>query len=193
MLEILNHILLVIQKDLFAAFGLISILYLLVFLLLPKNAERILQNKIFCSFMISLGMVYLCLWIILIVGALMTHQEPDSAAILNRMFGKYWWSFWLQMVLWIWATQLLRIPKFKYHPLLRLMISLVLLVPVELVAFLWKVNDGGLLKIGLSEDLLAIGGELFLKLGIFICFTQVYYGGFKYVRRLRLQWREEAV
>ncbi len=191
MLETLNHILLFIQQDLFAAFGLISILYLLV-LLLPKNAERILQNKIFCGFMISLGMVYWCLWIILIVGALMTHREPDSAATLNRMFGKYWWSFWLQMVLWIGATQLLRLPKFKYRPWLRVLIGLVLLVPVELVVFLWKVNQGGLLKIGLSEDILSIGSGLFLKLGMFICFTQVYYAGFKYVRRLRLQWREEA-
>lgn len=191
MLEIINHILQFIQQDLFAAFGLISILYLLV-LILPKNAERILQNKIFCDFTISLGMVYLCLWIILIVGALMTSQEPDSATILNRIFGEYWLNFWLQIVLWIGATQLLRLPKFKNHPLLRLMISLVLLVPLELVVFLFKFSQGGLIKIGLSENILTIGGGLLLKLGIFFGFTQLYYRSFEYVRRLRLKWREEA-
>lgn len=122
----------------------------------------------------------------------MTSREPDSIAILNRIFGKYWFSFWLQMVLWIGATQLLRIPKFKYHPLLRLMISLVLLVPLELVAFLFKFNQGGLIKIGLSEDILTIGGGLLLKLGMFFGFTQLYYRGFEYVRHLRLKWKEEA-
>jgi|GEM_PF-4241241 len=191
MLEIIQNILSFIQQELFTAFGLISILYLLV-LLLPKNAERILQNKIFCGFTISLGIVYLCLWIILIIEALMTHQEADSAAILNRIFGKYWVGFWLQIVLWIGATQLLRIPKFRYHPLLRLMISLVLLVPLELVVFLFKVSQGGLIKIGLSEDILTIGGGLLLKLGIFFWFTLLYYRGFEYLRRLRLKWREEA-
>jgi hypothetical protein len=135
--------------------------------------------------MISLGMVYLYLWIMLIAGALMTYPEPDSATTLNRMFGKYWWSFWLQMVLCIGATQLLRVPKFKYHPWLRVLIGLLLLVPVELVIFLFRVNYGGPIRISLSEDILSMSGGLLLRLGMFICFAQVYYAGFKYVRRLR--------
>ncbi len=191
MLEVINNTLSFIQQDLFTAFGIISILYPLG-VLISKRAEKTLYDKVFCSFIVFLGMVYLCLWIILIVGALMTSQEPDSATILNRIFGEYWWSFWLQIVLWIGATQLLRLPKFKYYPLLRLMISLVLLVPMELVVFLFKFNQGGLIKIGLSEDILTIGGELLLKLGIFFGFTQLYYWSFEYVRRLRLKWKEEA-
>lgn len=178
MLETLNHILSFIQQDLFTIFGFISVLYPLG-ALLPKRAEKRLYNKVFCSFTISLGVVYLCLWIILIIGALMTSQEPDSATTLNRMFGKYWWSFWLQITLWIGATQLLRLPKFKYHPLSRVLIGLVLLVPLELVIFLFKIS--------LSEDILTIGGGLLLKLGIFFGFTQLYYWSFKCVRRLRLK------
>lgn len=184
MTTIIQNILLFIQQDLFTIFGFISILYPLG-TLIPKRAETRLYNKVFCSFTIFLGMVYLCLWIILIVGTLMTHQEPDSAAILNRMFGKYWWSFWLQIVLWIGATQLLRLPKFKYHPWLRVLIGLLLLVPVELVIFLFRVNYGGLIRVSLSEDILSMGGGLLLKLGMFICFAQLYYAGFKYIRRLR--------
>lgn len=190
MLEIIQNILKVIQ-DLFSAFGIFSLLYPLG-LLLPINAQMKLSNQLFCYFTISLGMVYLCLWIILIAGMLMTSNEPNSAALNNRMFGPYWFGFWLQIVLWVSATQLLRRPQWRYHSLLRVLIGLVLLVPLELVMVLITNSQREFVGIDFSQDVMATAGALLSKLGMFCCFALLYHQGVVYWRRLMLQWREEV-
>lgn len=191
MLQIIFYINRVIQQDLFTTFGIISILYPLGFLF-PKRAQMKLLNRIFCSFTIRLGLVFLGLWIMVVMGALMTSEEPDSAAIINRMFGPYWFSFWLQPTLWIVATQLLRKPKFRYHPFLRPMIGLVLLVPLEIVMVLYTSNQREFVGIDFSLDPLTIAGAFLLKSNIFFCLTLLYYKTFEYVRRLKLQWKAET-
>lgn len=191
MFEIINQLLKVIQQDLFATFGLLSLLYSLGFLL-SINAQMKLSNKLFCHFIIFLGVVYLCLWIILIVGVLITINEPDSAALMNRMFGPYWFGFWLQIVLWVIATQLLRRPQWKYHSLLRVLIGLVLLVPLELVMVLFTNSQREFVGIDFSQDLMAVGGMLLLKLGMFCCFALLYHWAVVYWRRLKFQWQAEV-
>ena len=190
MLEIIQNILKFIQ-DLFVAFGVLSLVYPLG-LLLPINAQMKLSNQLFCHFTISLGVVYSSLWIILTAGVLMTSNEPDSAALINRMFGPYWFGFWFQIVLWVTATQILRRPQWKYHSLLRVLIGLVLLVPLELVMVLFTNSQREFVGIDFSQDVMATAGALLSKLGMFFCFALLYHRGVVYWRRLRFQWQAEV-
>lgn len=191
MLEIIQHILQFIQHNLFSAFGIFSLLYPLG-LLLPINAQMKLSNKLFCYFTISLGVVYSSLWIILIVTVLMTSQEPDSGALINRMFGPYWFGFWFQIGLWVTATQILRRPQWKYHSLLRVLIGLVLWVPLELVMVLLTNSQREFVRIDFSQDVMAAAGALLSKSGMFFCFALLYQRGVVYWRRLKFQWQAEV-
>jgi len=120
----------VIFLDFFTAFGLYSLLYLLLSIFIKKSLIKKVDEQ--ASKLISLiGILYFLTWII---GTLIEFQNSTAAEnshTLDRMFGKYWFGYWLQPLIWILITQLLRVKKNRKNVLLRILFCLLLIISIE--------------------------------------------------------------
>ncbi|CAM4036556.1 hypothetical protein ACFFVF_18375 [Flavobacterium jumunjinense] len=101
--------------------------------------------------------------------------------MLNRMFGKYWFGFWLQPIVWFLITQLLRIKRVAKNVFLRIIFSFLLIISFEKYVIIitsfhrdylpstWTMyND---LEIYPSNLFLA----LLVKIIMFLLFVGIYY------------------
>ena len=119
-----------INQDFFTAFGLFTILYLFLSIFIKKEILHQIDDEAnkFISF---IGILYLIIWIIGIIVEFNILNEEDKISMLNRIFGKYWFGFWIQPLLWVVITQLLRFKKIRKNILLRLLFSLLLIISIE--------------------------------------------------------------
>lgn len=119
-----------INQDFFTAFGLFTILYLFLSIFIKKEILHQIDEEAnkFISF---IGILYLIIWIIGIIVEFNILNEEDKISMLNRIFGKYWFGFWIQPLFWVVITQLLRFKKIRKNILLRLLFSLLLILSIE--------------------------------------------------------------
>lgn len=128
-LEILYNLSLIFQ-DFFTAFGLVTILFFILSIFFKKQEiNKIDEASI--KFISFIGILYLMTWIVRIVAELNIINEEDKDSMLNEMFGKYWFGFWLQPILWFIITQVLRFEKIRRNTLLRILFSILLIVSIE--------------------------------------------------------------
>ncbi|TPG37864.1 hypothetical protein EAH81_18225 [Flavobacterium pectinovorum] len=97
------------------------------------------------------------------------------------MFGKYWFSFWLQPLLWILISQLLRFKFIRKNILLRLLFSILFIFSIEKLVIIftsfhrdclpssWTMNND--LSIYPSNLLL----ELLMKITVFLLFVGIFF------------------
>ena len=167
-------------SDFFIAFGLISLLFLFISIftknnLILKTAE---ESKKFISFV---GIIYLLVWIIGIYIFYAESNLEEKNSMLNRMFGKYWFGFWLQPILWFAITQFLRIEKIWKNIFLRIILSFMLIFSIEKYIIIITSFHRDYLPSSFSiENSLDIYPEnlyleLITKLIFFLIFVGIYY------------------
>lgn len=130
MIEEIFFTLQVIQIDFFISFGLFTILYLF-FSIFIKNSTIKKIDEESSQFISFIGIIYLIVWITGIFIQLNILNEEDKTSLLNRMFGKYWFGYWVQPLLWISITQLLRIKAIRKNIILRILFSILLILSIE--------------------------------------------------------------
>ncbi|TDP00646.1 hypothetical protein [Flavobacterium sp. 245] len=125
-----------IQIDFFTAFGLVTILYFLISIFSKnqylKNIDE--ESNRFISF---IGIVFLLVWIIGIFTELNLLTEEDKGFLIDRMFGKYWIGFWIQPLLWVIVTQLLRLNSVRKNVLLRIIFAVLLIFSIEKMVIIY--------------------------------------------------------
>ncbi|NMH29309.1 hypothetical protein [Flavobacterium silvaticum] len=129
-MENLTFTLQVITVDFFLAYGLYSLLYLAcrIFITNPILEKIDVESTKLISL---IGIVYGVLWLIGLGIILTSSAEQDLYDVKNRIFGKYWFGYWIQPFLWILITQLLRFIKIRRNILSRLTAAFFLMLSIE--------------------------------------------------------------
>jgi hypothetical protein len=78
------------------------------------------------------GIVFLFVLIFTITGSVINSKsEMDYYSVINRMFGPYWFGFWIYPLAYSFLTQLLWINRFKTNSAFRCIIAFVILIAVS--------------------------------------------------------------
>lgn len=178
-----ENILLILQiliVDFFIAFGLYSILFLLVSIF-AKNAFLYKIDEESKKLISFLGIVYLVVWFIGIFVFYLESNTVEKNSMLNRMFGKYWFGFWLQPLLWFTITQFLRIKRVSKNVFLRIIFSVFLIISIERYVIIITSLDRDYLPSSwtMFNDLGIYPTDFFLallvKMIMFLLFVGIYY------------------
>ena len=192
MIEDITFTLQLIQIDFFTAFGLFTLLYFIssIFIKAPflKNIDE--ESNRFISF---IGILYLVLWIIGMFIALYTLNQEEKNNFLQRIFGKYWLGFWIQPLLWVLITQLLRFKSIRKNIFLRVLFSVLLILSIERMIIIstslqrdylpssWTMYQ----EFGIYPSNLMLA--LFLKILVFLLFTGIFYLTNKKIKSFKLR------
>lgn len=174
----------IITVDFFTAFGLYSLLFLFISIFTNNALLYKIDNE--ATKLISfIGIIYFIVWIAGIFVFYFESNVEDQNKMLNRMFGKYWFGIWIQPILWLLVTQLLRIKNIYKNIFLRIVFAFILIISIERFIILsvsfhrdylpssWTIyND---LNIYPENFFVA----LFCKIIIFLLFVGIYYLGVK--------------
>lgn len=181
-----------IQIDFFTAFGLYTFLYffLSIFIKNPILKKIDTKTNAFISFV---GIVYLLVWITGILVELNNLNQADRNELIHRMFGKYWFGYWVQPILWVLLTQLLRFQIIQKKFFIRILFSIFLILSIEQMVIIitafhrdylpssWTMyND---LDIYPSNYILA----LFLKVFVFLVFVGIFSMLTKQLKYLKMK------
>jgi hypothetical protein len=120
----------IIKLSFFITFGLYSIIYIITSIIV-KNSLIENVDKTSNKLIGFIGIVYLIAWVCLIVTNFINISSPERDEVLDRMFGKYWFEFWLQPAIWITMTQMLRFEKVRKQKFLRIIFSFLFIVTIE--------------------------------------------------------------
>lgn len=170
----------IITVDFFTAFGLYTFLFLIVSIFTKKPIIKKMDDEA-NGFIALAGVIYFAVWIIGIFVFYADSNIEEKTSMLSRMFGKYWFGYWLQPVLWVSLTQLLRIRAIRKNVLLRLLFSFLLIFSIEkyvimMVAFHRDYLPGSWT---MYNDLSIYPSNFFLmllaKILMFLLFVGIYY------------------
>ncbi|MBZ4044543.1 hypothetical protein [Flavobacterium hibisci] len=120
----------IITIDFFTAFGLYTLLYLLLSVFV-KKPQLYKTDKEAVQFISFVGIIYFLVWIIGTIVFYAESNPEEQSYMLQRMFGKYAIGFWLQPILWFTITQLLRFRKIYKNVFLRIVFSFLLIISIE--------------------------------------------------------------
>ncbi len=120
----------IVTVDFFTAFGLYSLLFLIISIL-TKNSILYKVDEEASNFISFVGVIYFTIWIIGIFVFYFESNAEEQNLLLNRLFGKYWFGIWAQSILWFLITQLLRIKRVYKNIFLRILFSFILMVSIE--------------------------------------------------------------
>lgn len=178
----------IILIDFFAAYGLITILYLILSIFtknqLIKQVDE--QSNRSISFV---GIIYLIVWMIATITDLNSIDEESKASLLNRMFGEYWFTVWLQPFLWFSITQLLRFKVIRKNILLRLVFSILLILSIERIVIIITSFHRDYLPSSWSMYSSIYPSNIFIELPMRISFFLVFVGFFAFINRKINKWK----
>lgn len=183
-----------INQDFFTAFGLFTILYLFLSIFIKKEILYQIDEEAnkFISF---IGILYLIIWIIGIILEFNILNEEDKIYMLNRIFGKYWFGFWIQPLLWVVITQLLRFKKIRKNIIIRLFFSLLLMVSIERMVIIYTSFHRDYLPSSwtMYNELDIYPSNLILSILMKFCIFLIFVGIFRFVndRIKKLKFRKE--
>lgn len=122
-------------QDFFTAFGLFTLLYFSLKIVV-KNPVLSQIDEESNQFISLIGLFYLLLLSIGPLVELSVMNEEDKTVLINRMFGRYWFGYWIQPLLWVILTQLLRVKRIRQNIFLRIIFSFLLLFSIEKIVML---------------------------------------------------------
>ena len=178
-----ENILLLLQiiiVDFFTAFGLYTFLFLIVSIFTKKPILKKIDEEA-NGFIAFAGVIYFTVWIIGIFVFYADSNTEEQTSMLNRMFGKYWFGYWTQPLLWVSLTQLLRIKTIRKNVLLRIVFSFLLIVSIERFVILVTAFHRDYLPSSwtMYSDLDIYPSNFFLmllaKILMFLLFVGIYY------------------
>lgn len=130
MLENLDLILQIIRVDFFIAFGLYTFAYLIISSFL-KNEKLDVVDETSNKIIAFAGIIFLLIWIALTLKSYFESSELEKSGMIQRMFGNYWFGYWLQPILLVSLSQLLRFKRVRKQKVLRIVISILFIVSIE--------------------------------------------------------------
>jgi hypothetical protein len=174
MIENLDYVLLILRVDLFIAFGFYSLFYVVLATFI-KNPVLAVIDKTATKLIAFIGIVFLLCWLTLVIANFIEISSPERDYILDRMFGRYWFGFWMQPMVWITMTQLLRMEKVRKFKALRLLFSFFFILTIEQFT-LFTISfhrdfDSPFIHFSAVDIVLGIA----LKLVLFLSLVGVYY------------------
>jgi hypothetical protein len=173
MIENTEFVMSIIYFSFFTSFGLYSIIYVISSIFL-KNSLIETVDRTANKLVGFIGIVYLVVWICLIVANFVNISSPQRDEILDRMFGKYWFGYWLQPALWIIMTQILRFEKIRKHKVLRFFFSVLFIYTIELyIGFLTSGIDFSNPRIHFTIMDIVLG--ILTKIFLFLTIVLIYY------------------
>lgn len=169
----------IILVDFFSAYGLTTLLYLILlpFIKNPLLKKLDNQSNLFISF---IGVVYLITISTTTLVLLNILDEESKTHLLHRMFGKYWVGFWIQPLLSFSITQFLRFEAVRKNILLRLLFSLLLILSIEKMVIIftsfhrdylpssWSMSHNSFYPSNLFLELL-------MKVSIYLLFVGLFF------------------
>lgn len=135
MVETCLYNLQLILRDFFTAFGLFTILYLILSSF-TKNPTLVKINKQSNSFISFIGVLYLIIWLITLLILFNSLNEGEKSNLLNRMLGKYWFGFWTQPMLWFLISQVFRLESVRKSIILKVLFSFFMIFSIEWLVIL---------------------------------------------------------
>ncbi|WP_264550392.1 hypothetical protein [Flavobacterium sp. N2820] len=116
--------------DFFTAFGLYSFLFLILSIFIKKIAIFQFDNqaKKFISFV---GVLYIIFWLLGTIVYYVECNSEEKNAMIDRIFGKYWFGVWIQPLFWFALSQIFRIKLFSKNILIRIIASFFLIISIE--------------------------------------------------------------
>lgn len=192
MKEEILYILQLLNQDFFIAFGLFTILYLLLSIFIKKPILHQFDENA-TQFISFIGILYLIVYSIGLTIELNVLNEIDRASLLHRMFGKYAIGFWTQPLLWVLMTQLLRFEKIRSMIFLRLLFSLFFIFTIERMVLLSVVFHRDYLPMSwtMSYELPIYPPNFFLmvlmKIMVFLLFAGLFQFIKSKIQRFKLQ------
>jgi molybdopterin-containing oxidoreductase family membrane subunit len=180
MKENIIQILQIITIDFFFAFGLYSILFLIV-RIFTKNEILLEIDKHAKKFISFVGLIFFVFWIVGIFTSYFENNADEQNRMLNRIFGKYWFGFWIQPLLWFTITQILRSEKLSKNIFLRIVFSFFLIFSIEKLIILIITFHRDYLPSSwaMYNELEFYPSNIFLgmllKIILFLIFTWIYY------------------
>lgn len=196
MLEEVLFVLQLIQVDFFTAFGLVTILYFISRIFFKNQIIEKVDDES-NRFISVIGIVYLILWFLGIFVQGYNLNEAERALFLSRIFGNYNFGIWMQPVIWVVLTQLLRFKTIRKNVFLRIVFSMLFTISIERMSIVfasfqrdylpssWTVYS----EIGIYPSNLFL--SLFLKMIVFLVFVGLFYAVRNKFKRQKLQ-REES-
>lgn len=180
----------IIYVDFFIGFGLYSLLYLIVLLFIANKTKINFVDKIATDLVVFAGIIFVVGWIIGIYFTFQGITEEEKQSILNRMFGKYWFGYWLQPILWIFTTQILRIEKVRNSKILRLIFSFIFILSIErftiLLVSIHRDYIGSSFEMGMYSFLTAeYIIQILIKITMYLLFAFILYFTAKQIRKFK--------
>jgi hypothetical protein len=130
MIESLLFNLEVILADFFSAYGLVTIICLILSIFIKNQLLQNINDQS-SRFISVIGIVYLIVWLTATIVELNIIDQESKTYLLNIMFGKYWFGFWIQPLLFFSMSQLLKIKEIQKNILLKLIFSLFFMLTIE--------------------------------------------------------------
>lgn len=175
-----------IGTDIFTVFGFYSFLYIVFSFLLRKNSKAYEFDNISCQLISFSGLVYFSCFLLSIIFILYKGDE-EKFSLINRMFGPYWFLFFLQPITYLIITQLLRFKKVKNSKIARLLLIPFYLFSYEMLVILmtslhrdylpssWSIN------LSISDILVGI----FIKILLYLIILGLFFIFYKQLKKLR--------
>lgn len=127
-----------------------------------------------CSFIPVIGVVYLLNWLgILIVQYTIAEEPAEIYQLNNRVFGPYWFGYWLQPFLFL-SSQLLWFKKLRKMISIRIIIALTLIVSIQSLIVYLRSMDRQYLPSSWTVPLLSRMYDWILSIGIFVSITALF-------------------
>jgi len=121
-------------QTIFLGFSLYTLLKIL-FINLVRNENVIFNKSVDDSgvFVVRyMGIVFMVLFILTFLTSINNTSDKDYFSNINRMFGPYWFAFWIYPFAYSFLTQLLWIKTIKDSPTIRFFIAFVILIAVSI-------------------------------------------------------------
>ncbi|CAD0004918.1 hypothetical protein [Flavobacterium chungangense] len=116
--------------DLFFAFSIFTLLFFIVSIFSKKAFLKNLDEEV-SRFIVFTGIIYAVLLVVEIFINLNSSDQEGRFSYYELIFGKYWVTFWIEPLVWILMTQLLRFKKIRRNVFLRLLFSFIFILTIE--------------------------------------------------------------
>lgn len=172
-LEVINQFII---ADIFIGYGLYSLVFIVVTLLVKTNDTITKLDDAANGIASIFGLVFLVSSIIQII------QAPTQTHLQS-----YWWAPWIQFIIWISATQLLWITQVRRSGVIRIIISLLLVVSFERYVIIVTSFHRDYIPSGWVSALtpIQVVTGLVLKMVVFFLLTYLYYLLFERIKKQR--------
>lgn len=122
-----------ILKSLFVGFGIYTLILLLFKQILSKPTKIEIEkfDNSACTIIPVIGLIYLINWVGTLFLQYSNIEDPTEVyQMKNRLFGSYWFGYWLAQSLFL-SSQLLWFKKLRKITWIRILIALTFIVSIE--------------------------------------------------------------